>query len=66
MPDSTDIKNALINRLVSGVSKKAIGDKSWEYLKPAEVLDAVKDIAADEQVANGPFVKVGFYRKSFS
>jgi hypothetical protein len=66
MSDSSDVKDALIDNLKDGIVEKQIGDRRYRYHDPRVVLDAIKQLAADEaNAANAsPFLKVHYPARS--
>ena len=66
MSDSEEIKDNLIDRLKDGgVKQRTIRDRTTVYSSPKEILDAAKEIAADENSDDGPFLKMRFTGRSF-
>lgn len=60
MSDSEDIKDAIVNNLADGIAEKQIGDRRYRYVSPKEAYEVMKEIAADEMVKDGPFLKAKF------
>jgi hypothetical protein len=60
MADSDDIRDAIVDNLVSGVKRKKIGDRETEYHDPKVSYEIAQRIAADEIDDDGPFLRARF------
>ena len=62
---SGDILDALKADIVSGVEEKQVGDMRKRMMDPSKRYDLAQKIRADEEMANGPFVKLRFRSRHF-
>ena len=57
---SDDVLDALTKIAISGIDEKSVADRRKKNLDPLKLYDLQRKLAADEQSANGPFVKFRF------
>jgi hypothetical protein len=60
MAADSEIKDAIADRLLSGVEERQIGDRRTKYIDPEKAYELSKKIAADNVDNDGPFLKMRF------
>jgi hypothetical protein len=60
MATTDEIKEALVENLVSGVASKKVGDRETVYRDPEKTYNVLKKIEADEVDDAGPFLRMKF------
>lgn len=59
-----EIRDQLSDLLLAGNAEEQIGDRRVRKYTPKEIIDAARELSSDSS-PSGPFVKVGFGRRSF-
>jgi hypothetical protein len=60
MATDEEIKEAIADRLLSGIDEKQIGDRRTKYMPVQAAYELSQKIAADNVGENGPFIKMRF------
>jgi len=60
MSTDDELKDAITERLLSGIEVRQIGDRRTQYIDPVKAYELAQKLAADNVDDDGPFLKMRF------